>query len=42
MSNQNAHPNAATAQSVGDATQKTAPTLLGKKNKVPAYMQSLN
>jgi hypothetical protein len=45
MINQNAHPNAqgqTVASEAGGATKSNAGTLLGKKPKVPAYMQSLN
>lgn len=43
MSNQNTHPNAPASQTLAASTsQKGTTTLLGKKPKVPAYMQSLN
>ena len=43
MSNQNTHPNAPASQTIAATTSQKGPTtLLGKKPKVPAYMQSLN
>ena len=39
MSNQNTHPNAPASQTLAASTsQKATTTLLGKKQKVPAYM----